>query len=277
MYNYDSYQSIPGVRAEIEMVVASTGLSWSELAQLRFMPVQVDGAARDAGNTGFTTTLRPNLLMGRVTATGKHRQWDPTATDGSQLISGILVHELQMQFQGANLDRFSGTLLVAGGVYAKALTIAALTTQGIVGTAEEYNIRAQLSRFFQLDDDLQGALGGGTGRGLMTLTTSTTLSNVHAGQIIVVRGAVAAVNLTLPATPSKGRRFGPIYNASAQNLTITAGTADTMVVFNDLQADSVSLSTANELIGGSFDIVGDGTGWLVIPNLWETQTQTIVT
>src|SRR5262245_29491707 len=33
----------------------------------------IDGAkARDAGNTGDTDTLRPGLLMGKVTATGKY-------------------------------------------------------------------------------------------------------------------------------------------------------------------------------------------------------------
>jgi hypothetical protein len=277
MYDFSGYQMIPGVRTEIEQVVAATGLTWSEASQLRFLPVQIDGASRDAGNTGFVTVLRPNLLMGKITATGKFKQWDPTATDGSQIIGGVLVHELVMQFMGSNADRFSGTLLVTGGVYARALTQAALTTSGIVGTAEEFNIRAQLNRFFQLDDDLQGGQSGGSGRGITILAASATLGVAHAGQILVIRGAVGAVNLTLPATPSKGRRFGPIINVSDQNLTITAGTADTMVVLNDLNADSVSLSTASEKIGGAFDVIGDGTGWIVLPTLWETQTQTIVT
>ncbi len=275
MYNFDSYQMTPTMRAEIEQVVSQYGLTWGEQSNLRFLPVQIDGASRDAGNTGYTDVLRPNLLMGKVTGTKKFKQWDPSAVDGTQKIAGILVHELKMQFMGANADRFTGTLLVAGGVYARALAQAASATSGIVGTAEEYNIRTQLGRFFQLDDDPQGFMGGNDG-GVTIVAASATLSDVHAGQLVVVRGASGAVNLTLPTTPAKGRRFR-VYNASAQNLTVTAGTADTMVTLNDLTADSVTLSTANELIGGSFEIIGDGTGWLVIPSLWEAQTVTIVT
>jgi hypothetical protein len=49
-----------------------------------------------------------------------------------------------------------------------------------------------------------------------------------------------------------------------QNLKFTSGTADTMISFNDATADSVGFETANELIGGHLEVIGDGTGWLVI-------------
>ena len=273
MYNFDSYQMTPMMRAEIEQVVAATGLTWGEQSWLRFLPVIIDGAARDAGNTGYTDVLRPNLLMGRVISSKKYKQWDPTATDGTQKVAGILVHELKMQFMSTNTDRFAGTLLVGGGVYSKALALPASATTGIVGATEEYNIRAQMGRYFQFDDDPQGHLCGGNS-GVMIVAANATLSDAHAGQLVVVRGASGAVTLTLPANPYKGRRFR-VYNAVDQSLTITAGTADTMVVLNDLVSTSVALSTSSEKIGGSFEIIGDGTGWLVIPSLWETQTQSI--
>jgi hypothetical protein len=89
-------------------------------------------------------------------------------------------------------------------------------------------------------------------------------------------GASNAVNFTLPATAKKGLRYG-FYVVADQNVTVTAGTADTMVVLNDAAADSVALQTSSEKIGGFFEVMGTGTKWLVLPRLWEAQTVTIVT
>jgi hypothetical protein len=181
---------------------------------------------------------------------------------------------MKMTMGGNNEDRLF-SMLVGVSVPAKGLAIASSTSWGIVGNAEEYNIRSQMSPAFQFPDDPLGFLTG-TSKAILTLNATATLSAAHVGSHIIVRGAVAPVVLTLPATPLKGMRFR-VTNASAQNLTIVAGTPDTLVAYNDLTADSIALSTANELIGGSFEIVGDGTGWVVLPNLWEAQNVTVAT
>ena len=273
-YNFDAHFGNPGMGTAIEEVQIPTGLGWGKPFSLQFKQARIDGSARDAGNTGYTDVLRPGLLLGQVFSTGKLKEWSPTATDGTHRIAGILSQALKMTENGANTDRFF-SVIVGGSIPARGLCVASSTSYGIDGLADEYMIRSMLSPACQLVDDPFGLLTGVI-KGILTVTATATLSELHMGTHIVVRGAVAAVNLTLPATPKRGMRF-LVTNASAQNLTITAGTADTMVVFNDLTADSVTLSTAGELIGGSFEIIGDGTGWIVLPLLWEGQTPTIAT
>ena len=51
-----------------------------------------------------------------------------------------------------------------------------------------------------------------------------------------------------------------------------------MVTANDAAADSVAFSTGSEIIGGSFDVYGDGTSWLVISHIpQDGHTITIAT
>ena len=57
--------------------------------------ITIDAAAVDAGNTP-TTTLRKGLVLGKVTATGKYKQYDPNATDGTETAALILVDEVDM-------------------------------------------------------------------------------------------------------------------------------------------------------------------------------------
>ncbi len=273
-YNFDAHFGNPGMGTAIEEVQTPTGLGWGKPFSLQFKQARIDGTARDAGNTGYTDVLRPGLLLGQVFSTGKLKQWSPTATDGSHRIAGILYQSLKMTQGGEDTDRFF-SVIVGGSLPARGLCVASSANYGIDGLDDEYVIRAMLAPACQLVDDVFGYLTGQF-KGVMILTATATLSELHLGSHLVVRGASAAVTLTLPATPKRGMRFR-VTNASAQNLTIAAGTADTMVCFNDLTADSVTLSTAGELIGGTFEVFGDGTGWIVVPALWEGQTPTIVT
>lgn len=274
-YNFDAHYSTPGMGAVAEIVEAPTGMKWGKPHPLQWLPARISGAARDAGNTGYTTVLRPGLLLGTIAATGLMKQWDPTAIDGSHKISGVLPFALPVTQSGTDTERFI-SVVAGGSIVERGLAIASSTSWGIDGHAEEYNIRSQMTPGFVFDDDPMHALTSWREGGIMIIAASATLSEVHNGTLIVVRGASGAVNLTLPATPKKGLRYR-VFNAVDQNLTLTAGTADTMVTLADLTADSVALSTSSEKIGGSFEVIGDGTGWLVIPSLWEGQTPTIVT
>lgn len=273
-FNFDMHFQYPGQGSNVEEVMSPYGLKWGKPFSNQFRQVRISGAARDAGNTGYTDVLRPGLLMGIIASSGLAVQWDPTATDGSHRIAGILYQAVKTTMGGTNTNRLF-SMIVGGSVPAKGIAIASSANWGISGNAQEYNIRSQMQPAFQFPDDPLGFLTGDF-KAMLILAASTTLTTAHAGSHIVVRGAAGAVNLTLPATPYAGLRYR-VTNASDQNLTITAGTPDTMVVLNDLTADSVALSTASEKIGGTFEIIGDGTGWLVIPSLWETQTQTIAT
>lgn len=279
MFSFDLWGQTPGQSATpLYEVVAPKSLVWGRTDHQRFIPVILDGSARDAGNTGFTDVLRPGLLLGRVTSGAdvrKFKQWDPTATDGTNRIAAILMSAQKIQNFGADTDRIGGYIMVNGQVKAGGIAIPSTATYGIVGHALEYIIRAQLHPFFQLDD----APGGpALGNSYSTMSASGTITAAQNGTHFLVAGSGAVV-ATLPASPRLGLNY-KFTNTVDQDLTITAGTPDTMIVFNDIAADSVAVSTAGRKIGATFEVIGTGSAWVVIPSNWAdgtiAQTVTIV-
>ena len=55
--------------------------------------VVIDAAARDAENSP-TTTLRKGLVLGKVTSSGKYKQYDAEAEDGTETARAILDDEV---------------------------------------------------------------------------------------------------------------------------------------------------------------------------------------
>jgi len=98
------------------------------------------------------------------------------------------------------------------------------------------------------------------------------------GTIFTNRG-VAATTTYLPNTADiDAGWFVEIFVVADVVWTITASTVDTMVVFNDAAADSVSFGTSGEHVGGGAKFVWDGTGWLCFLNLgMDSQTPVIAT
>lgn len=74
-----------GIEA-IEKVVAH---EYKKGEHFAYKNVVLDSTARDATNTP-TTTLRPGLVLGKITASGKYKQYDDSATDGSEVADLIL-------------------------------------------------------------------------------------------------------------------------------------------------------------------------------------------
>lgn len=110
-----------------------------------------------------------------------------------------------------------------------------------------------------------------------TKTADYTVLVEESGSIFVTTGATAAVNFTLPAI-SDGPWTFKFINGADVNMTVTAETADTLVVDNDLAADSIGFETATELIGGCIEVFCDGTSVFAIPHLQtEDATLTIAT
>jgi hypothetical protein len=276
MFSFDMFGVLPGnYMTPFQEVVNSTNITWGRLDQQIYLATVIDGSSRDAGNTNFADVLRPGLLLGKVTSgadAGKLKQWNPDATDGTQKIVGVLMSAQKMQLMGTDQDRYMGYILFAGCVKATGLVIASSTSDGIVGHALEYVIRRQMAMAFRFDDDPAGYVPGQVSN---LVTADKTLLESEAGQLFVTNGT-GAITFTLPATPKRGLEY-TFYNAVDQNMTITCATTDILVVYNDIAADSVALSTASEKVGGSFRVIGTGTKWLVIPNLWEAQTPTIAT
>lgn len=97
------------------------------------------------------------------------------------------------------------------------------------------------------------------------------------GTIFTNRGATGAVTFTLPSL-SSGQYLGLYYDflgIADQNIVVAAPVADTLVAFNDAAADSVSLATAGNKIGGLVRAIWDGAAWAAV-NL-SNNTLTVTT
>jgi hypothetical protein len=276
MLSFDMFGIGPGhYLTPFQEVVNSTNITWGRLDQQIYLPVVIDGSSRDAGNTNFTDVLRPGLLLGKASSgadKNKMFQWNPDATDGSEYIAGVLMSAQKMQLMGTDQDRYMGYVLFGGCVKAAGICVASSSSDGIVGNALEWLIRRQMNRSFVFDDIPSGY---NPGTHVRTVTASLTVTEAMAGTMFLSAGA-GAVTFTLPATPKRGLEY-TFYNTVNQNMIVTCATTDIMITLNDAAADSVTLSTASEMIGGSFRVIGDGTKWVVIPSLWEAQTVTVAT
>lgn len=98
-------------------------------------------------------------------------------------------------------------------------------------------------------------------RVILAKTGDYTITTDDEGALFTNRGASGAVNFTTPTAPPRGFWF-EVHCVAAQNVTVTAGTADTMILFNDATADSIAWSTAGEIIGSGARFTWDGTGWI---------------
>jgi hypothetical protein len=103
--------------------------------------------------------------------------------------------------------------------------------------------------------------------------STATLTAAESGSVITTEGAGGAIILTTPAVAA-GLHYW-IVNAEDQDLTITAGGTDTMVTFNDVEADSVAYATSNEKVGGGAFIVSDGTKWMVFLMTYDANDQAV--
>lgn len=275
---YEGAFGTPGIRDLLETVENQFWVGRYELQE--WVGEVIDGSALDAGNTGHTGDLRAGLLLGKATSgvdEGKVKQWNPDATDGTQDLYGILAHMQNVTYQGGTLDRLTA-IMVGGMVDPTKLIIPGQTGMGIAGNANEFLVRNMLGangRFKFYKDFVNVDQGGW--RNVVAKTADYTVLTGDHGTLFTNRGATGAVNFTLPATAAKGLRFG-FFVVANQNLVVTAGTADTMVAFNDAAADSVAYQTSSEKVGGMFEVIGDGTGWLVLPRLGQdSQTVTVAT
>jgi hypothetical protein len=254
---------IPGIQQALE--TAENHFWWGRWENQIWASMILDGSSRDTGHS-VDTVLRPGLLLGMVEATGKVKQWNPAATDGTQHLMGILGAGVTTQRMGINQDRWMGFVMVGGTVKADRLLIPGQSNFGISGIATEHLVRSHLYPRFMTSDWYTGNPFGGwkSVRAVGGATTAYTVTEAENGTLFTNRGNTGNINFTLPATPKAGLRY-MFYTIAAGTLTVTAGTAGTMIAHNDASADSVAKSTASHIIGNAFEVIGDGTSWLVLP------------
>ena len=269
-FEFTGAYGLPSVQTALETV--ENVFWWGRFEQEAFIGSVIDGAARDAGNSGDTTVLRPGLLLGKVTSSGKLKEWNPAGTDGTENLYGILGYSQKMQRLGSNADRWLGWVYCWGFLKADRLLVPGQANFGLSGQTNEHIIRKQLNSSFTFSDDLAGNSFGGY-HNVIAKTGDYSVTEADNDTLFTNTGAACAVNFTLDADghTKKGLRYG-FYVTADQNVTITSGTADKMYTFNDAAADSVAFSTSSQKIGGYVEVYSDGAGWIVIHSGANTLT-----
>lgn len=112
----------------------------------------ISGAARDAGNTGYTDVLRPGLLLTKD-ANGKFVEWGSVVDYATDKIQGVLLSALKVTRMGSNQDKYVGYVLLGGHVKVNGIIRPGNTSAGIASDAQETVIRTQMKYGFKFDDD----------------------------------------------------------------------------------------------------------------------------
>lgn len=104
--------------------------------------------------------------------------------------------------------------------------------------------------------------------------TSVTFDNSYYGKRFYWSPSGTAT-ATLPANGANAGSWFEVYLLTAQTITITAATLDTLITLNDTNADSVAFSTAGSKIGALVRFESNGSVWIAV-NL-SNHTMTIAT
>jgi hypothetical protein len=104
--------------------------------------------------------------------------------------------------------------------------------------------------------------------------TSVTFDSTYYGKTFLWSPSGTAAG-TLPANGAAAGSWFEVLILTDNTVTISAATADTLIVDGDTQADSVAFSTASHKIGSAVMFVSNGSFWIAI-NLGST-TMTIAT
>lgn len=105
----------------------------------------------------------------------------------------------------------------------------------------------------------------GQRRTVTAKTTNYTITAAESDAIFTTEGAGGEVVFTLPPVAA-GLEY-TVYSAEDQDLVLAAPVPNTMIAFNDVAASQVALSTADQKVGGGFNVWSDGNKWMVAPLL----------
>jgi hypothetical protein len=248
----DSYGIAPGLTTSRETY--ENEFRWGSQFQGVFSNALIDGSSTDSGNTP-TFELRPGLLLGQVTGTGKYKQYSATATDGTEVATAILVEGLRMlDFSNNAVDRFYA-VLVGGPVQAsKVLNL-------------DLNARATMDKF--IFDDIAGIPGNHwyPWKRQINKIANYTIVATDNFTLFDNTGASAEVDLTLPAI-ANGYFFGLRAQAAQTFKFISAEGGN--VVGTSATNSNVSVAA----IGGVIYIYSNaaGTKWIVEQHGTQTIT-----
>ena len=250
MTDIQAYGANPGTTA---ITQTDENFIWNgrEL-QNEYAMLAITSGAADAGNTP-TTSLRPGLLMGKITSGDRLTQFDDTAVDGSELAyAPLMIGHSVLDSTGTAAHRNAHVLL-----------------KGILHAANIINLdaysRRQLlqSGRYIFDDDITSKHNSGGLPNRERIITVGTLTVVAAdvGTLWII-GATCAV--TLPTLAAGLGPFEFLVNVDAE-VTIASAAGNDIIGFNDLLASTVTITTASEHIGARLQFCANAAGnrWLI--------------
>ncbi len=239
----DSYGNVPGLSTARETY--ENEFRWGSQYQGVITNGLISGAARDSGNSP-TSELRVGLLLGQIIASGKYIQYSPSATDGSEVASAILMEGFRtVDFENNNQDKLYG-VLVGGPVKAsKVLNL-------------DLMARQQMDKF--IFDDIFQVVGNHWFPWKRFQTKIAAYSIVASDNFTMFddTGTGGTVVLTLPAI-APGYMFG--LRATGSNILRFTSNEGSNVIGTTLTQSSVSVTA----IGGIIWIYSNpaGTKWIV--------------
>jgi hypothetical protein len=163
-FTFSGFAGTPGITDIRETVENS--VTWGKWAynETYIINIWLDGAARDVGNTGSTTILRPGLLLaaydsGHATKPMKWKEYDIANEgggdqDGDNVFNGVLLYAANVQDSaGADRDTFFGWALVGGQIKSAGILIPGESDFGFTG-ANAGTARTAINAHghFMLDD-----------------------------------------------------------------------------------------------------------------------------
>jgi hypothetical protein len=189
--------AFPGIETVLETV--QNQVWWGRHERQVFAPAVISGAIRDVGNTNHTTTIRPGMLLGKITATGLLTIWTPAATDGSQNIYGVLIAPLSAQDAGVDTDRYT-YVMVNGDLMDDRILIPGNAEEGLVGDAREFEVLAQTYPRFNFDRNIIRSGNPHHSRVIVYGNTAVDRTVVAAenGSMFIDTGAAGDITFNLP-------------------------------------------------------------------------------
>lgn len=254
MFGFTGTGVSPGISDLVESFERE--ICWGKWEQLRTTSIQIDAATVDPTNTP-TTIIRPGLILGLIAATGKAKQYDPAASDGSDVARAIITQPFTMVNLLGTTQELFVNVLIGGPV--KASMLYGLDLQA----------RKQLAGTF-LFDDAPANPSFGEWLQIKAKTADYTLTSADDRTMFTNQGASGAVAFTLPAPAIGLKQMRVLFYCEAdQNMTVTCASTGKLVVFNNAAATSVALQTSGQKIGGAFEatVNADGTKWLIMPRI----------
>lgn len=262
MFRTDVWALPPGITGAVETYEAA--FRWGPAGLGLITSGYIYSAALDPGNGATTFELRPGLVLGQRISDGSWTNYNPAATDGSEVAAGVNITAIRMTdiLTQQGQARFYG-VLVGGPVQASKL----------IGL--DLQARADMDKFDFDDAWMYAGNHWFPWRRFQSKTASYQVAAVDNFSMFDNTGAAGTVTFTLPPI-ANGYAFG--FRAVAnQTIRVQSTEGGNMIALNNAAANNVTFSTGSQIIGANVMVYSNpaATQWVVENNSAGANTVTV--